>query len=95
MTLASWLYSFNSTCPDPALNGYDDLPENERYAPRMVIWIGLLLAMEQFWHGFVLALSARGRLDFFDLRIAPRFRLPIGLALLVRRVTTGSANKKK
>ena len=76
--LASWLMSYQDTCPDPALLAYDALTEPERRLPRFFIWIGAFVAIEQVVHALTLALGAR-RLPF-GVRTQP-FRFPTGLAL--------------
>ena len=79
--LSSWLFEFNNTCPDAGLGGYVALSEAEQYAPRTFVWIGILLAAEQFCHAVVLALSSRKRLTF-KLQTMPAFELPTAVAIL-------------
>lgn len=77
--LSSWLSQYNETCADPALLGYNRLPDHEKLVPRVFIWIGVALAFEQVVHAFTLGLGSRRRL-IFGLTTRP-FRLPTGLAL--------------
>lgn len=77
--LSSWLSSFTETCPDPALEGYASLSDADRYPFRIVMWIGILIAIEQIVHASVLALSSRKKLTF-RVKIVP-FALPTALAL--------------
>lgn len=78
--LSSWLSSFENTCPDPALEGYAFLSDPERMPYRTVIWIGVLIAIEQIVHAATLAFSSRKTLTF-RLKILP-FSLPTALSLL-------------
>lgn len=79
--ISNFLYVFNDTCPDPALEGYARLTEAQQVGPRVVVWIGLLIAAEQISHAIVLASTLR-RPFVFDLRITPQFQLPTLFALL-------------
>lgn len=78
--LSSWMFHFSNTCPDPGLKAYQELDESEAVSPRIVMWIGLLVAAEQVIHAITLAFSARKPLRFTLTNTRP-FELPIGLAL--------------
>lgn len=75
--VASWFPYYETQCPDAALVAYDAMSDEEKESPRILIWIGMLLALEQAWHAVTLLTSARSR----DLRISvtttPRFRPPL------------------
>jgi hypothetical protein len=59
---------------------YNHLRPALQLAPRIVIWIGVLLAFEQCVHAIVLLISLRRNIRF-SLVITPKFRLPVGVAL--------------
>lgn len=79
--LSSWMFEFSTTCPDPGLKAFMVLDEAQVRGPRIVIWIGVLLAAEQISHAIVLLLTARRPVRFLQLKTRP-FELPVGLALV-------------
>jgi hypothetical protein len=64
-------------CPDPGLLAYDSLEEKTSF--RVLIWIGVFLALEQMVHAFFLFFSCR-RMTF-NLKVRPSFQLPTSLTL--------------
>lgn len=81
MSLSSWLYVFDDTCPDEGLLAFQRLDAATARAPRVAIWIGLLLAAEQAVHVAVVALTSRAPLQY-RMRVVPEFSLASGAALL-------------
>lgn len=80
--LASWLYVYETSCPDKALIAFDQLNDTQKIIPRFAIWIGIMLAFEQLIHASTLVtLPNRPNLTFL-FKTHPRFTLPSGLALL-------------
>ena len=79
-TLASWLPDFGAeyTCPDMGLRSY--LALDDRTGPRVIIWFGVMWAIEQTLHAIVLFTSHRLKITAFP-RFFPRYTLPTGLVL--------------
>ena len=79
--LASWLASYDVQCPDTGLEAYIALDADERVVPRALLWVGMLVALEQAWHALTLAtLSPPGALTV-RIGVTPRFSPPLGTIL--------------
>ena len=81
MTISSWLGEYAFTCPDPGILAYTRLDPDVQVVPRMVIWLGVLIALEQCTHAITLVMTWRRKIRF-SIATTPEFVLPVGVALL-------------
>ena len=80
--ISSWLPSFDSQCPDVALQAYTEMTDENKLLPRILIWVGMLVSLEQAWHATTLLMKAKVSDLTVSIGISPRFHPPLLTTLL-------------
>lgn len=75
--VATWLPNYEIVCPDVGLKAYSAMPDGEKVLPRIFLWIGILLALEQAVHAIALLVRSPAQKLRVRVSVVPAFAPPL------------------